>query len=419
MRVLRQQKGLPEEMVSEDVIGYAGKCNEAYLHWDDLSYEDLGSVNPEAVWALMKIIRTSSSRHLDFSGLDVQYNLPDMFQKMIHEIDVRSSSGIIPVEVENRRRSLISSVSSMMEESIASSQIEGAVTTTKAAKAMLRENRRPSNKSEQMIANNYNAMKFIKTQTSSDLTPGLICEIHRIVSKDTMEGEHIGRFRDNNDIVVADALTGEVSHQPVDHSRIRSMIDSLCDFANSDAQFVHPIIKGIIIHFVLAYIHPFQDGNGRVSRALFYWYAMKKGYWLMEYLSISKCIKSHSGKYYRAFMLTETDDNDVTYFIEYNLDIVLESVGVFEEYLEKKLKDQRSDLDEIEGMNLNMRQRMIAADMIRSGELISIGSLRRTYQISTNTARSDISKLKEAGLIQVSMRDGNKILYSHVPNESK
>jgi len=414
LNTLIRNEDFAKQMLSEDVFELASRYNEAYLHWDDLYYKDVGHVNREAIWATMKLVRRSSSRHLKFSGLDIQYNLPDAFQKQIHEIDTRSTTGIMPPELMDKKRSLIYSVSSTMEESIASSQIEGAVTTAKAAKTMLRENKRPKNKSEQMIVNNYDAMKFIKTVLTKDLTPELICDIHRIVSKGTMDENCTGKFRDNDDIVVIDVLTEEVSHQPVVHSKIFPMVKDLCDFVNSDVTFVHPIVKGIIIHFMLAYMHPFQDGNGRVSRALFYWYTMKKGYWLMEYLSISKCIKNHSGKYYRAFMLTETDDNDATYFIGYNLDIVVEAIGIFEKYLKKKLSDQRFGLAEIEGAGLNMRQKMIAADMIRSEDQISIESLRRTYQVSVNTARSDIAKLREAGLIQPSSRDGNKILYSYV-----
>ena len=58
---------------------------------------------------------------------------------------------------------------------------------------------------------------------------------------------------------------------------------------------------------MLAFIHPFVDGNGRTARSLVYWYMMKKGYWLTEYLSISRIIYRNKAQYEKAFLYTEAD----------------------------------------------------------------------------------------------------------------
>ena len=117
------------------------------------------------------------------------------------------------------------------------------------------------------------------------------------------------------------SMTGEVAHTPPDFSELENLLEGLCKFANTDDSdpFVHPIIKGIIIHFMLAYFHPFVDGNGRTSRSLVYWYLLKKGYWLTEYLSISRVIYRSKSKYEKSFLYTENDDLDLSYFISYNL----------------------------------------------------------------------------------------------------
>ena len=142
---------------------------------------------------------------------------------------------------------------------------------------MLRENRAPRNRSERMIFNNYNAMNFIRRRKDEPLTPDLILEAHRIITKGTLEDEgYEGRLRDNDDIVVQDALTGDVYHTPMSFEDVSASIQSVCEYANDDSEFEHPIIKGIILHFMMAYIHPFMDGNGRLARALFYWYALKR-----------------------------------------------------------------------------------------------------------------------------------------------
>ena len=74
--------------------------------------------------------------------------------------------------------------------------------------------------------------------------------------------------------------------------------------------FIHPIVKGIIIHFLIAFIHPFVDGNGRTASAIFYWYMLRKGYWLTEYLSISRIISRSKRQYEKAYLYTECDGNE-------------------------------------------------------------------------------------------------------------
>src|SRR6201999_3882984 len=98
---------------------------------------------------------------------------------------------------------------------------------------------------------------------------------------------------------------------PPDFNLLEELIERFCDFANStnDTDFVHPIIREIILHFLIGYIHPFADGNGRTARALFYWYLLTKGYWLIEYMSVSRIILASKAQYARAYQHTEKDEN--------------------------------------------------------------------------------------------------------------
>jgi len=68
---------------------------------------------------------------------------------------------------------------------------------------------------------------------------------------------------------------------------------------------------------MIGWIHPFTDGNGRTARALFYWYMLKKGYWLTEYMSKSRIIQDTKKQYEKAYLSTKSDDNDLSYFISY------------------------------------------------------------------------------------------------------
>ena len=402
-------KGLPRW--KPETRELAKEYNAKYLHWSDLEYRDVGPDSRETLWTLMKLLRDGTAKGISMGGLSLRYNITDNSQRILHDLDMRLSSGLVPSSRLDEKRRLMLTVSSVMEESIASSQLEGASTTTKAAKKMLRENRAPKNRSERMIVNNYNAMRFIKEHSNDALTPELIREIHSIISHGTLDDEaYEGRFRDDNSIAVRDVFSGETYHDPPDFSEIPGLIQGMCDFANHNGVFVHPIVKGIVLHFALAYIHPVMDGNGRVSRSLFYWYMIRNGYASVEYLSISKVMKSHRGKYDRAYLLSETDGNDITYFINFNLDVVSEATDVFLDYVRRKMEENDRVLEDSRTSGLSSRQQEVLSDLMNSTEPMDVYELAAKHMVKPYTIRRDILKLDELGLVQ-QVRVGHRNAY--------
>ena len=136
----------------------------------------------------------------------------------------------------------------------------------------------------------------------------------------------------------------------------------LCAFANqTDGAFVHPVIRSIILHFMLAYDHPFVDGNGRTARALFYWSMRRHSYWMAEFISISHIVLKAPAKYGYAFLFTETDEGDLTYFILYHLKIITRALESLHEYIARKAAElERLEL-ELRGIeSLNGTQRLSA-----------------------------------------------------------
>lgn len=397
-------------VLSEGIKGYAKDFNEKYLHWSEVRLRDTGPFDPDAVWARMKLARMDNSIELVFGRTHYCYSVSDRILKMLHEFDMRASVGLF-LDTMDPHRMVYYSVSSLMEESIASSQMEGAVTTTKDAKEILRKNIRPKDKSERMIVNNYKAMLFIKENTERPLTPELIRDIHKIVTEGTLDEKHRGSFRDNDDVVVQDSLSGEVFHQPVPVDEVEHAVQQLCDFINDEGEFLHPVIKGMILHYAIAYIHPFEDGNGRVARTLFYWYELKSGYWSMEYLALSRYIKDHKSRYEEAYVFGETDGNDMTYFILYNLKALMDSVDRFEDYLKRKIEEERSMKVKLSDYGLNDRQIRIITSLMNGGT-VTVRSIQNQYHVSLNTARADVRCLSEAGLLAEAGREVNMKVYS-------
>ena len=400
-------------VIDDESLELAKRYNRSYYHWDDLKYRETGPFGRQRVWELMKFLRMGSSKEINVGTLRMSYNLTEDAQRRLHELDMKLSTGIAPKAEVDGKRGLMYSVSSMMEESIASSQIEGASTTTKLAKRMLRENLPPKDRSQKMICNNYQAMRFIKDRLQEDLTASLILELHAVISHGTMEDEdYEGRFRDNDTIAVRHVFEDVTYHIPPNHEEIDGLIKSLCDFANDDSEFIHPIVKAIILHFTLAYIHPFMDGNGRVSRSLFYWYMLRSGYRAAEFLSISKAIKEHRCGYDKAYLLSETDDNDITYFINYNLKMITEATDIFLKHVQKRMEENRRLLDDARASGFTLGQRGVLSDLVKATGPMDVHELASKYMVSVASMRRDLIALVEAGLA-TQVRNGRKILYWH------
>jgi len=295
-------------------------------------------------------------------------------------------------------------VNSLIEEAITSSQLEGAVTTRAIAKEMIRTSRAPVDRSEQMILNNYRTMRFIRTLKDKSLTPALVYEIQRCVTIDTLDDPTAaGRVRRADERVDVIDEYGEVFHLPPPADELEGRMIAMCDFANAQtpSAFVHPAVRSILLHFWLAYDHPFLDGNGRTARALFYWSMLHHGYWLCEFISISQIIKRAPSKYYRAFLHTETDDNDLTYFLLYHLEIMEKAVDQLHRYIREKMAGLKSLERELRGIQyLNHRQRSVVSHAIRHPDgRYTIESHRISHDVVYETARSDLHDLVDRNLL--------------------
>lgn len=297
-------------------------------------------------------------------------------------------------------------VGSLIEEAITSSQIEGAVTNRQVAKDMIRSGRKPSDRSERMILNNFITMRRIGELKDRPLTEDLVFEIHRLITEDTLENPTAaGRMRlnDESEKVVVDEMYGEVYHAPPPAAELPARLKAMCDFANgkTPAVFVHPVLRSIILHFWLAYDHPFLDGNGRTARALFYWSMLRHNYWLFEFISISPIILKAPSRYQLAFLHTETDDCDLTYFILYHLDVIQKAIRHLRAYIKRKTEQLQQLEASLRGAAaLNHRQRALISHALRHPrQTYTIESHRLSHNIVYETARKDLHELAERNLL--------------------
>lgn len=378
-----------------------------YLHWDKLRRLPApAGLDHRQWWLALKLGRRGKDIGLlDKNGRPFSYSVPDCIHADLHEIDL-GSGGMLgtsdtPITNPSTRDRYL--VSSLMEEAITSSQLEGAVTTREIAKEMLRTGRRPRDTSERMILNAFRTMQHIQALKDQPLSPELVFEIHRLVTADTLDDPSAGgRFRSADEKITVSDAYGTVFHEPPAASELPRRLEAMCAFANgtSPGLFVHPAIRAIILHFWLAYDHPFVDGNGRTARALFYWSMLRSRYWLFEFISISTILRKAPTTYARSFLYTETDDNDLTYFVVAQAKVIRAAISELHAYLERKAAENRALEAHVKSLHLfNHRQ----AELIRHAlehpdQRYTIQSHRTSHGVSYQTARTDLLDLAERRL---------------------
>ena len=382
------------------------KVDDEYQYWDKVKYHVPENVDPEVFWHAVKLRRNLNVINIQFGNFKSHFTITGKMQKILHEFDMNFGGTLGANSIIPEKDHSVYLVSSIMEEAIASSQMEGASTTRKIAKDMLRKQAHPVNKSQQMIVNNYATIHYLVDHKEEDFSLESLLKIHGLISSHTLEkSSDEGALRKDDTVFVMNDITGEIVHTPPAAKDLEDLLKALCRFANdNDSEpFIHPIIKGIIIHFMLAYFHPFVDGNGRTSRSLIYWYMLKNGYWLTEYLSISRVIYKSKAQYEKAFLYTELDGFDLSYFIRYNLDAMKKAYEDLKKYLQKKMREQADFYTFLGFGNISERQsQIIKIFKDKPQTLLTAKELSTRFPITIRTARTDLQHLVQLKLLKES-----------------
>ena len=393
-----------------------------YLYWDKFKWRVPKNHDVEKAWLVTKWCRFTKRKPIPLLDKDKEafhYCKPDSLQARFYKIAKLSGEGMTSNDAI-RQKFLISSL--VMEEAISSAQLEGASTTRRVAKQMLVEERKPRSEDEQMILNNYYLMNEVKELMDAPLSIEMIKHFHKIATNGTTENAVVpGEFRCDDEIVIADGVDGEVLHQPPLYTEIEERLETLCDFANTihsgegGNAFIDPIVKAIILHFMIGYEHPFADGNGRTARAIFYWFMLRNGFAFFEYLSISKLLKEAPVKYGMAYLYTEIDESDLTYFLYYQADIILRAMDELFDYLEDKSREFEEVVELLGDSKIAESLNFIQKDIVKKamknpGRLFTVKEITNAYDISENTARKYL-KLLTGYKLFASLKEGRTVKY--------
>lgn len=326
----------------------------------------------------------------------------DCINKKIHKIESLGNSLFDKIENQKTfKQEFIADAA--IEEAITSAIYEGANSTRDKSKTLIASGKNPKNKDEWMLINNYRAMGWIKKNSQQTCSVELILNIHKIIVHNTLKKEdvhYVGQFREDP-IYIGD-------HEGVSYKKLKPAVNEMIQTIVNHPRFLHGLIKSILFHYFIAYIHPFVDGNGRTARTLSYFIGMQNNLKFLELLSISADLKQHGNRYETSFDLVQKYDLDLTYFIDFCLDALLNAVEKVEKKVEflikiSLLKDK---------ININFNQvSMLQKMALNKYKKVNIEDYAKSINKSREVARQELKILCDKKLLKEE-KYGKKYIYS-------
>lgn len=398
------------------------RANQEYWTRERLRHY-LAGMSLEPVWEEVERVRASSAQILplvDERGRAYRVWTTSRVLASIHGVDRHGADSMFrAADPAARQRNV---AESLVQEAFHSSKIEGAVTTLDKARELAAGKASPSSRSERMVLNNYRAMQRLLGWRSRPLAWEDVAELHGVITEGAYEGRDgtAGRLRAGDSVRVVDRATDEVVHVPPPAADLPRMIDALVRYMGeataapeSRGDFVHPLVRASAVHYYLAYLHPFYDGNGRIARALFYHLMLRAGYDSFQYLSVSSVIDRRRGQYYRAFREVEASPHDLTYFVLFSCAAAETAVEALRERVLaefgagavlERLRERRVFLSD--------RQQAWLRRALRAPQRpFAIQDLQRAMRVSYPTAREDVLDLVAKGLVAPAHKVRKKQLY--------
>lgn len=278
-----------------------------------------------------------------------------------------------------------------------SNRIEGIYTSSKRLRELAAEKTTPKSRNEEEIAGYRDALALIhESHDYIDLTPNNILQLHGIMYKHTSSSMG-GHYKIGDNLIAETNAAGEhvERFRPVSAVATPAAMDELCGAyrAAIDAGKYDPLILACMFVLDFTCIHPFNDGNGRVSRLLTLLALYRAGYLVGKYVSIEKTIEDSKATYYEALKASSagwnTNENDYEPFARYMLGIILGAC-----------RDLESRMIEIDSAGRSKADRVAAVFERKLGKLKKSDILAECPDISETTVERTLHDLLKSGVIE-------------------
>ncbi len=253
----------------------------------------------------------------------------------------------------------------------------------------------------QEVINYRRVMEHIGKTEQKTITEEFVKELHRMTVDKLLVPERCGQYR-TTQVVVRNSLTGDVTFTPPQASLVPEQVKALIGFINSTNQEeLHPVLKSGIVHYELARIHPFIDGNGRVSRALSTYILFQEKYDIRKFFSLEEYFDNDASEYYSALQSVGRNDGDLTEWLAYFTHGLAIELNKIKEKIEKisvdvKIKERQGG----EPIMLSERQLKIMEYIQKVGFLQNNGFKQLFPMVSEDTVLNELKYLIKHGLLK-------------------
>jgi Fic family protein len=264
----------------------------------------------------------------------------------------------------------------------------------------------------QEILNYRNVLKFIDDiageikSTRYRISIEAILEIHRLTTERILPPDSSGQFRARQ-VVVRNSKTGQISYTPPPAVEVPYLIEDLVNWINSEeARETHPILKAGIIHYELARIHPFTDGNGRVARAVATLVMFLDGYDIRKFFSLEEYFDENPMDYYLTLqavsnqLVLDTHERDLTPWLEYFVEGVAIELNRVKERVQRISADARVKDKLGSQIMLNERQMMLMEYLHRHKTMTNKDFRKIFPDYSDDTVLRELKFLRKKGLVK-------------------
>lgn len=380
------------------------QINNSYLDWDkvqNMQFAGVPFTNKEIWLAALDARQQGFTRNLSVENYHFKWSLSNAMEALLHELDIAIAGGAAIKELLTEKDKPRHSVNALVDEAYTSAQLAGFAITKKTARELLLKSKVPQNTQEQVVSNLYKALQKLNTLKNEQLTKDNLLALHVIVTKDTIKLKGIGNLRANNKFDLS-GIEASPNYKAPDYKELQKLTAFIVNFFNDDKTpfFIHPLIKAAIIEWLVLYVRPFKDANGRMARLLSKWYLLKTGYWVMDYIPASNVIVKLKLQYQKCFSQIVTNENDIGYLIHFETQALRMAYRSFKELLQRSVKE-KTENKFLKADGLNTRQ-VAALQWIKDDaeKIITIRELRSGFGVSKETARTDLTALVEQGWLK-------------------
>lgn len=253
---------------------------------------------------------------------------------------------------------------------------------------------------------NYRAVmeeieQFTLHNAQLTIDEGLLKRLHTLTVDKILPEEKCGEYR-TTQVVIKNNFTGEVTFRPPPAISVQFQIQDLLAFVDSKTgQDVHPVLRSGIVHYELARIHPFVDGNGRVSRAIATLLLFREGYDIRKFFSLEEYFDKDAAAYYAALQSVTKNDGEQTEWLEYFTQGLAIELAKIKEKVEKISVDAKLK-SKLGGKPLLLSERQLKIiEYIQETGYLQNNAFKQLFPfVSEDTVLNELKGLIQAKIIK-------------------